>query len=64
MAERVRVMSSNSWKCLFNTSKIAWANPHKKKREVTKTNGSKYSRRTSGFFCFSIVIIPYFIFIK
>jgi hypothetical protein len=41
-AECAFVISSNSWKCLFSTSRIACANPHKKKREVINIKGTRY----------------------
>ena len=56
-------MTSASWKCLFSTSNIACAKPHKKNRDVTSTKGTRYSLFTNDFFIFSILLLFCFILI-
>ena len=45
------------WKCLFNTSRMALAKPHRKKSDVISTNGTIYRLSVSvGLFIFIIVL--------
>ena len=46
---------SSFWKCLFSTSRMARAKPHKKKRVVISTKGRRYLRSVSDA-CFLFII--------